>query len=336
MLSVRSLLLAVGPLVLISGSYALTYTHSDAEQRQHLARLASLEEVRQEQRQASAQELAAECERLAERVPAMVGLPQIGLLSRPPFLLASTLSASEMERVHRDVLRPLSEALWRSYFDRRPTSPLLIILLQDEVTFRQVARTLDGYDPASYDGYYQRQKQHLVLNLSRGEGTLAHELCHALAQVDFPQLPEWFDEGLAALHEATVFSQDGLLLFGRPNWRCQLLVESLDQADFPQLEQIARAKSFRGRQEGVRYAYVRAFCRYLQDKGMLSHFYRKFRDQPQLDPSGLKTLCELLAQPSAKAIDADFHRWLLTDGLPEKSTADARTPVSQTVRAQRR
>ena len=254
--------------------------------------------------------------------------PNLEILVRPPFLIAAPLAEGEIERIHRDLLQPLSESLWRAYFDRRPTSPLLIVLLPDEATFRQVARLMDGYDPASYDGYYQRQKQHLVLNLSRGEGTLAHELCHALAQFDFPQLPEWFDEGLAALHEATVFSQDGLLLFGRPNWRCQALVKALDQADFPHLEQVARAKSFRGKQEGLRYAYVRAFCRYLQDKGVLSHYYRKLRDQARLDPSGLLTLQELLGKRSIREIETDFQRWLMTDGLPDLPPTEAHPPVS--------
>jgi hypothetical protein len=146
--------------------------------------------------------------------------------------------------------------------------------------------------------------------LETGRGTLAHELAHLLALFDFPNMPEWFDEGLAALHEEAEFADDGLTIIGRSNWRSRLLRGALERDAIPRLEDVIRNPAFRGEGEGLNYAVVRAFCHYLQHRQMLSNFYRKFRDGVDNDPNGLATLCELLGVRSIAEIEREFRDWV--------------------------
>ena len=59
---------------------------------------------------------------------------------------------------------------------------------------------------------------------------VAHELTHALGHFDFPEMPEWFDEGLASLHEDARFSDDHLD-DGVPNWRRRYLLLACRKAN---------------------------------------------------------------------------------------------------------
>jgi len=57
-------------------------------------------------------------------------------------------------------------------------------------------------------GYYQPAQQTLVMDVETGTGTLVHEMVHALAPFDFPDMPAWFREGLASLYERCTIVQN--------------------------------------------------------------------------------------------------------------------------------
>ena len=232
------------------------------------------------------------------------------ILVRPPFVLAGDFSEAELDRLYRDAVLPVTRALWRSYFDHKPDAPVTIVVLRSEESYHAAAAALDGYEPVAYAGYTQRGKRRVVLNLATGQGTLAHELSHVLASFDFPDLPEWFDEGLAALYEDAVFSEDGLLLVGTSNWRLRILQDTLRQRVMPSLAAVVNSPEFRGEGEGLNYAVVRCFCQYLQERGLLAHFYRKFRSAIGDDLNGIATLCDLLGVASIEDIDRDFRTWV--------------------------
>lgn len=306
--AIRLLVLTVGPLILIGGAYALTYSapypaRSEtstslelAERRAVLARADRHATLEDRCRDAANE--------LWTRLP-----PGFAVIARAPFVIAGNAAEEELDRLHRETIRPVTEALWRSYFDRRPDQPVTIVALSNEVAYRRVAMDLDGYEPTAYAGYTQRGVRRIVVNLATGPGTLTHELSHVLACFDFSDMPEWFDEGLAALHEEAAFSPDGLTLVGTANWRNRLVHSALDSKELPTLATLIRTRTFRGEGENLNYAFVRCFCLYLQERGLLCHFYRKFRARIDEDPSGLQTLRELLGVASDAEIDRDFRRW---------------------------
>ncbi|MBS0260433.1 MAG: hypothetical protein JSS02_00645 [Planctomycetes bacterium] len=234
---------------------------------------------------------------------------------RPPFILLGECPPPELEQLYSETVLPVTRCLWRSYFDRRPNAPVTVIVLRDEPSYAAVAARLDGYESSSYSGYTQRGQRRIVVNLSSGRGTLVHELSHILALFDFPDMPEWFDEGLAALHEDAVLSDDGLRLIGVENWRSRFLREALSRDQLPTLESVLTNPVFRGQEEGLNYAQARALCLFLQDRGLLSHFYRKFRDGYASDRTGAGLLCALFDADSLAEVDRQFRDWL-THGEP--------------------
>lgn len=305
---VRLVILTVGPLLLIGGAYALSYSAPHRQRSELAIRQAQAENraalARNHQHAALDQECHAAADELRLRLP-----ENFTVIVREPFIIAGDISEAELDRLHRESVRPVTEALWRSYFDRRPDRPVTIVALSSEQTYRQAAWDLDGYEPTAYAGYTQRGQRRLVFNLTTGIGTLTHELSHIMAVFDFPEMPEWFDEGLAALHEESVLSADGLILAGTANWRNRLVRGAIAAGELPTLATLIKTRSFRGEGENLNYAFVRCFCLYLQERGLLCHFYRKFRSSISDDPSGLQTLRELLGVASDAEIDRDFRDW---------------------------
>ena len=66
-------------------------------------------------------------------------------------------------------------------------------------------------EPSTPYGYFVPRERRMVMNIRTGGGTLVHEMVHALMKPDFPDVPTWFDEGLASLLEQCRFRPDGTL-----------------------------------------------------------------------------------------------------------------------------
>jgi hypothetical protein len=307
----RLIVLTAGPAALVVGAYALSFSalKSNAAQRDVQAR--HRHENHDALNAGAQNELARACQAAADELAPT--LPAgCRLIVRPPFVLSGDLTDDELDELYREAVVPVTAALWRSFYDRTPDKPVTIVALRSETSFHATAATLDGYEPLDYAGYTQRGQCRIVFNLATGRGTLAHELAHVLASFDFPDMPEWFDEGLAALHEDAAFSTDKLTLIGAANWRTRILQDALRRSELPTLEATIRSDAFRGEGEGLNYAVVRCFCHYLQERGLISHFYRKFRGAANDDPDGIATLCALLGTRSLDDIDRDFRAWVVS------------------------
>ena len=93
-------------------------------------------------------------------------------------------------------------------------------------------------------GYYKPQQRTLVMNISTGGGTLVHELTHALIDFDFPLVPDWFNEGLASLHEACHILPDESRIEGLTNWRLPGLQQAVAERRLPSLERSGESAGF--------------------------------------------------------------------------------------------
>ena len=141
------------------------------------------------------------------------------------------------------------------------------------------ACALFGESGISIYGYYKPATRTIVVNASTGEGTLLHELTHALVDFDLPGAAEWFNEGLASLHEQSCFREgaDGPWIEGLVNWRLVGLQKMVRQGRLRSLESLVAGSDFRGPLEGTNYAHARYFCLYMQDRGVLRQFVRAYR-----------------------------------------------------------
>jgi hypothetical protein len=207
-----------------------------------------------------------------------------------------------------------------AYFATPPCEPITVLLFGSEESYRRYAAQLFGDRPVPRCGYYRPHLRAVMVSISTGEGTLRHELTHALAAFDFPDAPDWLGEGLAALHELAALGPDGLTLIGQSGPRLSTLQTALREGRLRPLRSLLRADDFHGPDEKLNYAQARYFCLYLQRQGLLGDCYRRLRDRRGEDPHGEedwhgeKTVLGLFPGRTWDDLDADFQRFVAAQG----------------------
>lgn len=304
----RKVILIAGPILLTGVCFLLTLG-SAKESRSPTPRQISVDVVSplQSDERSRLRQL---CENVAQEIQTQLGRNN-SVLIRPPYVLAGDMPEDVLERLHRDVVQPTERALKVGFFDALSTEPITIVAFAKEAGFRDFARRVDRRQPDSYYGYYLRSHRRLVVNVSTGAGTLAHELTHALAHFDFPNMPEWFDEGLASVFEQSEFSDTGHRLTGTDNWRVHHVLRAMHDNQLRKTTELVQGRSVRANHESIDYAHARYVCLYLQDQQLLEPFYRKLRSRADSDPTGWQTLQEIAARETAEDLDTEFRRWVV-------------------------
>lgn len=228
-----------------------------------------------------------------------------------PFVLAGDCQQEHLSRYYRDTIAPTARALSIQYFDTPPPWPVTVVLCTSEESYRECHRCLRERERNEYAGTYSRSEHRVIVNIATGDGTVAHELTHALAHADFPELPEWLDEGLASLYEECEFSSDGLRLIGLQNWRGVALRSAAQKQKLRCIGEMASAP-FASADASIDYAQARYLCLFLQKRNLLESFYRKCRSHTKDDPDGTRSLTELMAIKDLSSVDTQFHEWLGT------------------------
>lgn len=304
----RILLLILGPPAIVAASYGLAMHEvgeAAVDTRQPLA------ESRKGEPDVAAKStclLDASCQRQADSIREQLD-SDCQVIARPPWVLAGDFQIDELDRYHQLLVKPIARALSTMYVDHEPTEPIAILLFSSDERFQHYAREFDQRSAVGEYGYFHRAHRRIVVNAATGNGTLAHELTHSLTRDDFPEIPAWFDEGLAALHEQCEFSDDALRLKGLSNWRINVLQEAIQQSLLGSIEQLAAKPSIAHGRADIDYAHARYFCLYLQSRQLLAPYYRKLRSNRHTDPTGIETLKELLQTDSLADTDADFRQW---------------------------
>ena len=227
-----------------------------------------------------------------------------------PFVLGGDCNTKVLDESYRRTILPTARALSIQYFDHPPTWPVTILLCSSDDSYRECQQRLDERERIEYSGIYSRTEHRIVINVATGDGTLAHELTHALAHADFPSLPEWLDEGLASLHEECEFSADGLRLIGLDNWRQTPLREAHQREQLRSVMDLASERFATSDRAAIDYAHARYFCLFLQQRRLLEPLYRKCRSRAETDPTGVLSLCELFTTRRPGEIDEQFQAWL--------------------------
>jgi hypothetical protein len=251
-----------------------------------------------------------ECKKTAERLQKQLG-DECAVMVHKPFVVAGDMTAKQLEDHYRTTISPAARAMANSYFRKPPTLPITVLLFSAEASYNRYAKQLFNEEGVSVYGYYKPDKRTLVMNIATGGGTLIHEMTHALVVYDFPEIPDWFNEGLASLHEQCRFLPDEKGVEGLPNWRLPGLQEAIRQGRLSTLQEMMTRDDFRGPHVGLNYAQARYFCLYLQKLGRLEAFYRRFRGAHEGDPHGVDTARDLLGEEDWATLDHDFMDWAL-------------------------
>jgi hypothetical protein len=255
--------------------------------------------------------LVAECGQVADTLAEQLGAG-CEVVVHAPFVVGGDLSRAELEEWHNRTIGPAARALAASYFSITPNRPVTVLLFRDEQSYNHYAQTLYGEAGISVFGYYKPSQRVLVMNISTGGGTLVHELTHALMDFDFPRVPDWFNEGLASLHEQCRIRDDESGIDGLENWRLPILQEAIEQGRIRSLQSLVADDDFRADNVGLNYAYARYFCLYLQRQGKLEEFFRRFRADRRGDPRGAATVAALFAPLTWDELDQQFQEWVLS------------------------
>jgi hypothetical protein len=252
--------------------------------------------------------ISADCQAVAQSVEE--SLPSgWGVCIHEPFVIAGDCSTKLLDQHYQQTIAPTARALSIQYFDNTPCWPVTIVLCSSEETYRECNRCLEERERSEYSGVYSRREHRVVVNMATGEGTLAHELTHALAHADFPEMPEWLDEGLASLYEECEFSSDGFRLSGLENWRGDILKGALQRSRIRSISALAEDPFAATERATIDYAQARYFCLFLERHHLLEAFYRKCRQRHHADPDGLASLAEIFNTGDLHEIDARFQNW---------------------------
>ena len=128
-----------------------------------------------------------------------------------------------------------------TYFDKHPAEPVLILLFEKAEPYKRLAKKWFGDDDVPHFGFFRRADRVMLMNVGTGTGTLVHEMVHALMSPDFPDVPDWFNEGLASLYEQCSLGTDTIT--GHENWR------------LPDLQTAIRKKTLRPLSEMIQDAH---------------------------------------------------------------------------------
>jgi hypothetical protein len=319
---IRWLILILGPVPIVGTSWTVSaLLHSDPTTAPSLNRVeGDSPDARPAGRSALAPlaeesdaALTRACRQSAERLEKELG-PDCRVLACSPFVLGGDLGLDELEAWHEKTIGPAVRAMETCYFRSRPTQPITVLLFRTEHGYDHYSQRLFGEAGISPYGYYKPNLRTLLVNVATGDGSLLHELTHALLDFDFPHAPDWLNEGLASLHEQSRFRDgpNGPWIEGMVNWRLQGLQHVINDGRLRSLASLVEERNFRGPLEGTNYAQARYFCLYMQQQGLLEEFYRAFRQNHSRDPRGLATLGNTFPRKTWEQLDQGFQRWVLS------------------------
>src|SRR5205085_8179392 len=89
-------------------------------------------------------------------------------------------------------------------------------------------------------GFYRPDKRVALANLGASIGNLRHELVHPLIGDDFPRIPAWLNEGIAALYGTAKWN--GKRFEFLVNYRLKDLQAAIKDGTLPTIAQLAASR----------------------------------------------------------------------------------------------
>lgn len=229
------------------------------------------------------------------------------VLAAPPFVVIGDGLPTDVRLDAEEVVAVAARKLKAAYFERDPPVIVDVLMLKDDASYDRIAGTILG-PPSTPYGFYTTCEDKIYVNLTNGNGTLVHEMVHAFMAANFPDCPVWFNEGLGSLYEQPDLAADPIR--GKPNWRLPALQDAIRARKTIPLEDLlslSRWDYTAKKRVGLTYAMSRYLLYYLQEKGLLQTFYRRFVDSQSQDPTGLLTLKSVLGITDLRAFQREWE-----------------------------
>lgn len=210
-----------------------------------------------------------------ERHPRVAALDEIGrvgtgrdtvlILRGSTGTLRPARALRETRRVHRDLKRRLGFSR-----DKAGRPPIDVCLFASSRAYRAFVYAVTGTgDYAADRGIFVPYKRLVAADLSRGLAPLRHELVHALLRDEYGTLPDWLDEGLAALYVSVRPGKDKLVFL--PGHRLADLRAARTAGRLPGPAALAASddRDVYGPRHRAYYAVARHLLRYAEHEGTL-------------------------------------------------------------------
>ena len=226
-----------------------------------------------------------------------------------PFVVVGNDPAETVQQHSTNTVQWAVNRLKKDYFTKDPIHIVDIWLFRDKDSYEENCATLFGKKPGTPFGYYSSSDQALVMNISTGGGTLVHEIVHPFIEANFPDCPSWFNEGLASLYEQSRDERGHIQ--GSTNWRLNGLKEAIADQRVPEFKTLCGTTrhEFYEEDPGTNYSQARYLCYYLQEQGLLVQFYHEFRENVTSDPTGYKTLQNVLGTDDMDEFKQRWEAW---------------------------
>lgn len=244
--------------------------------------------------------------RLRPRLPA-----GFTVVVQSPFVVLGDEDAATVRQRARDTVRWAADRLKQEYFKKDPREILDVWLFRDRESYEKHTRQLFRDTPDTPYGYYSPAHGALIMNIATGGGTLVHEIVHPFMEANFPACPPWFNEGMGSLYEQCG-DRNGHIS-GHTNWRLSGLQKAIQAGSVPSFEKLLAmdTEAFYQRDRGTNYGQARYLCYYLQEKGLLSRYYREFLAGHKEDPTGVRTLKAVLGETDLAAFKKRWEAFVL-------------------------
>ena len=223
---------------------------------------------------------AASAETESERVRKMVGgLPELGTIERGRARVTvrgpvARAKQREVVAVADQVVGDVARRFTRKGGD--PHAEIQLCLLPDDGSYREASAAFD--DTPSDWGFYRGDLRVAMANLGASIGNLRHELVHPLIGDDFPRIPAWLNEGIAALYGTAKWN--GRRFEFLVNYRLRDLQRAIKDGTVPTIAQLAASTDadVRGARAMTFYAMARYVLLFVEKQGKLSQLYADLRD----------------------------------------------------------
>lgn len=228
-----------------------------------------------------------------------------------PFVVVGDEGLRAVQLRAEQTVRWAVTRLKAAYFETDPASIIDIWLFKDKDSYEKHARAIFNDVPTTPFGYSSTEHNALIMNIATGGGTLVHEMVHPFIDADFPACPAWFNEGLASLYEQSTGKD--YRIWGLTNWRLAGLQQAIQRKRLSSFDKLTHTTKlgFYNDVAGTHYAQARYLCYYLQEKGLLGTYYRRFKANSAKDPSGYDTLKVVLNEPDMTAFQPKWEKFVL-------------------------
>jgi len=234
----------------------------------------------------------------------------------PPFVVIGDAAPGAVKHWADHTVAWAVGHLKQQYFAKDPSEVLDVWLFKDADSYEHHATRLFGAQPTTPFGYYSRDDRALVMNIGTGGGTLVHEIVHPYIEANFPNCPAWFNEGLGSLYEQSA-ERDGQIV-GLTNWRLEGLQQAILARRLPSFQALTHTSTheFYELDPGTNYAQARYLLYYLQERGLLTRYYRDFVTHVAEDASGYRALERVLEERDMVAFQRRWERFVLGLAFP--------------------